>query len=305
MATGHNIQTKRDIVKPLQYKGEGDTITTPANYGVLVTASPTFVAAGHNTEINLQPDIAHMDTEVLGSEDIVNAVKTGELFAFQISFEPTDTVLMQYAWDASGGGVGSIDESLNFVFTELLNGVENWTTMIGCRPTSMTVTLERGIWQVTMTWITSQINLQVSSDPFTTPTYVTEPSASSLTHTDAGADPFTWNAVATPESRFSLTVTRAMAIEAVNGQIRIIFSKAADRKVECSADVFVKDNLLETDYFGKTKRAANYSFTTSPNKDFAMVNCIITAHSRVKTATSTDAFRESITFRAESVTDFV
>jgi len=304
MATAHNIQTKRDIVKPLQYVGEGDSITTPTLYGVTIT-SPTFVAAGHNSEINLQPDIAHMDTEVLGSEDIVNAVKTGELYAFQISYEPTDTVLMQYAWDASGGGVASIDESLTFTFTELLNGVENWTVMRGCRPTSMTATLERGIWLVTMTWIAQNITLPAAVDPFTTPTYATEPSAATVQHTDAGADPFTWNSVAVPESRFSITVTRALAIEAVNGELRIIFSKASDRKVECAVDVFVKDNVLETDYVGKTKRAANYSFSTSPNKDFVMTNCIITSYSRVKTATSTDAFRESIGFRAESVTDFV
>lgn len=304
MATAHNIQTKRDIVKILQFVGEGDTVTTPASYAVTPT-SPAFIAAGHNSEINLQPDIAHMDTEVLGSEEIVNAVKTGELFAFQISFEPTDSVLMAYVVDNSGNGVGSIDESLTFTFTELLNGVENWTVMRGCRGTSMSATLERGTWLVTMTFICREITLPDNTDPFTTPTYATEPAASSLTHTDAGVDPFSWNAITVPESRFSITVTREMAIEAINGEVKIIYAKAAGKRTECTVEAFVRDNVIETDYFGKTKRAANYSFTTTPNKDFAMVDCLITSHSRVKTATSTDAFRESITFRAEQLTDFV
>jgi len=305
MAAPHNIQTKRDIVKPLQYEGEGDTVTTPADYASLSLTGHTFVAAGHNTEINLQPDIQHLDTEVLGSEDIVNAVKTGELYAFQISFEPTDTVLMQYAWDASGGGVGSIDESVEFVFTELINGIENWTRMIGCRPTSMTATLERGVWTVQMTWVCKEIKSPVTPDPYTTPSYATEPSAASITHSDAGADPFSWNAVATPENRFSVTVTREMAIEAINGQEQIIYIKAAGRRVEFSVETYVKDILILADYTSKTARAANYSFSTAPNKDFAFVDCLITSYSRTKSAASADAFMESVTARAESVTDFV
>ena len=304
MVSAHNIQTKRDIVKPLQFVGEGDSVTTPANYGV-TGVSPAFIAAGHNTEINLQPDVTHMDTETLGNEEIVNAVKTGELFAFQISFEPTDTVLMAYAVDNSGGGVGSIDESLTFTFSELLNGTENWTVMRGCRATQLTSTLERGVWQNTMTFVCREIALPVSVDPFTTPTYATEPAAASVQHQDAGADPFTFNAIIYGESRFSITVTRELAIEAVNGEFKIVYCKAAGKRTECSVEVFVKDNVLETDYQGKTKRAANYSFSTTPNKDFAMVDCLITAHSRTKTAVNADAFRESITFRAEQLTDFV
>jgi len=304
MAAPHNIQTKRDIVKPIQYAGEGDTVTTPADYASLSVTSPTFVAAGHNTEINLQPDIQHLDTEVLGSEDIVDAVKTGELYAFQISFEPTDTVLMAYAWDASGGGVGSIDESLEFVFTELINGVENWTRMIGCRPTNMTANLERGVWTVQMTFVCKEIKLPVTPDPYTTPMYATDPSAPSITHSDAGADPFDWNAIATPENRFSVTVTREMAIEAINGTDQIIYIKASGRRAEFSVETYVKDVLLETDYLAKAKRAAAYSFSTSPAKTFAFVNAIITSYSRTKSAASSDAFMESVTARAESITDF-
>jgi len=303
MATPHNIQTKRDIVKPLQYAGEGDTVAMPTSYASLSLTSPTFAAAGHNTEINLQPDIQHLDTEVLGSEDIVGAVKTGELYAFQISFEPTDTVLMAYAWDAAGG-VGTVDESLEFVFTELLNGVENWTRMIGCRATSMTATLERGTWTVQMTFVCKEIKAPATPDPYTTPMYATEPSAPSISHSDAGADPFDWNAIATPENRFSVTVTREMAIEAINGTDQIIYIKSSGRRAEFSVETYVKDTLIEADYLSKTKRAAAYNFSTSPAKAFAFVNALITSYSRTKSAASADAFMESVTARAESITDF-
>ena len=304
MATAHNVQTKRDIVKILQYVGETDTVATPANYGVTPT-SPTFIAAGHNKEINLQPDVQHLDTEVLGNEQIVDAVKTGELHAWQCTFEPTDTVLMAYAVDDSGGAAGSIDESLTFMFSELLDGVENWTAMRGCRCTNMTATLERGVWEVTMTWICREITVPATSDPFTTPTYATEPTASSMTHSGAGADPFTWNAVALPESRFSITVIREMAVEAINGEDLIVYCKAAGKRAEASVDVFVKNTNLDVDWQAKTKRAMNYSVSTSPNKDFAFVDAVITSHSRTKSAVSSDGFKESVTIRAEQLTDFV
>ena len=100
----HNIQTKRDFVKVLQYVGEGDTVTTPASFGVTPT-DPTFTAVGKVTDINLQPDIQHSDTDVLGNEDVIDAIKTQENYSFSISFGMTDTTLINYAFSASGGAI--------------------------------------------------------------------------------------------------------------------------------------------------------------------------------------------------------
>lgn len=298
----HNIQTKRDFVKVLQYVGEGNTVTTPANYGVTPT-DPTFTAVGKVTDINLQPDIQHSDTDVLGNEDVIDAVKTMENYTFTISFELVNTTLIDYAFSASGGGTGSIDESLSFMFSEYLDGTENYTAMYGCRPTSCTVNLDRGIWTASMTFIAKEITLPNATSPWNgeSPTYASETASATLTHTDAGADPFTWNSVAYPESRFSTTVTRGMAVQAVNGNSKILYCKASTRRVDFSVDAFVKANTLETDFVGKTERTAGYSISTSPNDDFAFTNCVITSYSRQKTATNADGFRESITARAGGV----
>ena len=104
----HNVTTKKDIVKPLQYTQESASIITgPTTYGVTPTSSPTFVAAGLNTEITINPDIVHQDVDALGSEDIVDAVKTGELYTFTTRFNPTDTVLLNYGLVA-GAGTGNL-----------------------------------------------------------------------------------------------------------------------------------------------------------------------------------------------------
>lgn len=299
----HNIQTKRDFVKVLQYVGDGDSVTDPSLYGVTPT-DPTFIAVGKVTDINLQPDIQHQDSDVLGNEDIIDAVKTGELHAFQISFEMRDTVLIDYAFAPSGGGVSSIDESLTFMFSEYLNGVENFTAMYGCRPTSCTATLNMGVWEATMTFIAQDITVPDATSPWAaeTPTHASEPATAAMSHSGAGADPLTWNSVTYPESRFSTTVTRGMALQKINGVDTIIYCKASTRRIEFSTDALIKTNVLEQDYTDKAKRACTYSISTSPSKTFTYVDCVITSHSRQKTASNADAFRESITARAESVT---
>jgi len=298
----HNIQSKRDFVKVLQYVGEGDTVTTPANYGAAIT-SPTFIAVGKVTDINLQPDIQHSDTDVLGNEDVIDAVKTMENYTFTISFEMINTTLINYAYSASGGGTGSIDESLTMMFSEYLDGTENFTAMYGCRPTSCTVNLDRGIWTATMTFMCKEITLPSATSPWSasTPVHASETSSATLTHTDSGADPFTWNSVAYPESKFSSTVTRGMSVQAVNGTAKIIYCKASTRRIDFSVDAFVKAVTLETDWLAKTERTAGYSISTAPNDDFAFVDCVITSYSRQKTASNADGFRESITARVGSV----
>lgn len=301
MATPHNIQTKQDIVKPLQYFAEGDTVVTPADYAGDNTVSPTYIVPGHVTDINLQPDIQHLDTDVLGNEDLIDAIKTGEMFAFQITFEMIDTLLIDFAFSASGGAVGSIDESLEFMFSELLDGTENYTFMKGSRPVSCTCTLEGGVWIANMTFICKEITLPVAVDPNTTPTYATEPAVSSITHTGAGPDPFEYNAIKYPESRFSTTVTRGMAVQKINGSLTIDYCKASTRAIDFSVDIFIKDKVLETEFKDKTKRVATYSISTSPNLSFNYTDCVLTSHSRQKTATNADAFKESITARAETV----
>ena len=303
MATPHNVQSKRDIVKVLQYVGEGDTVTTPANYGAAIV-DPTFIAVGKVTDINLQPDIQHSDTDVLGNEDLIDAVKTGEMYAFQITFEMINTTVINFAFSPSGGGTGSIDESLTFMFSELISGVENFTSMLGCRATSCTVTLERGMWVANMTFICKEITVPNTTSPWAgqTPVHASETSTATMSHSGAGTDPFTWNSTAFPEGRFSCTVTRGMAIQAINGTDQIVYCKASTRRTDLTVDVFVKNTTLEADWLAKTERTAGYSISTSPDDDFAFVDCVITSFNRQKTASNSDAYRESITARAASVT---
>jgi hypothetical protein len=307
MVSAHNVTTKKDIVKELQYIGETDTVSTPANYGT-TPSSAAFVLVGNNSEINIQPDVQHMDVSVLGSEDVIDAVKTQSLYAFTIRYNPIDTALWKYLWNASGGGTASPDESLSFTYSYNLNGTEYFQHIRGARPTSGTMSVSRGVWECNMTFVAKDITIPNTTDGNTTPTYQsTETTSSPIVHSDGGGSPFTWNSVNYGERSFSTTVTRNMAVMAVNGETDITYTKAADRSITFTSDVFSgtasNETTLYTDYEGKTARAASYKFTTSPSKTFTFANCILSDYSYTHSAGSTDALIESITCRAESVTD--
>lgn len=300
--TAHNITTKRDIVKPLQWVTEGDSVSTPSLYGVTPTSSPAFAIAGHNIDFDLTLDIKDLNTEVLGSEDVVDAVKTEELFAFKVGYELIDTTLLNYGIAASGGGAGTIDESLSFAFSEYLDGTQYYTLMKGCRPTSTTLSLERGKWMVDQTYICSDIIQPISTANagLTTPTWVSISTSSPLTHSTAG--PFTWNSVTYPESKFSCTITREMAVMAQNGQTKITYCKAGARRINFSIDAFVKNVDLETDFRAKTLRTASYVIkNTATTKTLSFVNCVIKNLQKSRSATSSDAYRDTLDVQAESV----
>jgi len=313
MVVATNPVTKADIIKPLQFIGEGDRVSTPALYGV-TPASSTFVLVGNNIEINPQPDIQHSDTIVLGKEDIIGSVKTMSNYTFSFRWEPIDTAIMAFIIDdtaANGGtgGVGSPDESLSFTWSEDINGTEFFNHVRGFTPSSLTVSLERGKWQAEMAGVAQDITIRSTTDGNTTPTYASaETTSDPRGHLDITATPFTWNSLNFGERRFSMSVTRDIAIQDVNGAPDILFARPSTRNISFSTDVFsgspaASETALLTDYEDKTARAASYVFSASPSKTFTFANSIITSYNRVAAAGTTDSVIESITARAESITD--
>lgn len=308
MVSAHNVTTKQDIVKELQFVTEGDSVSNAALYGVTPNSS-TFALVGNNTEISINPDVQHMDVNVLGSEDIIDAVKTQSLYAFTLRNNPVDLTLWKYLWNSSGTGALSSDSSLSFTYSFNLDGTEYFQHMRGCRPTSGTLSISRGMWEQNMTFIAKDITVPATSTgDGGTPVYQTsETSSSPIVHSDGGGNPFTWNSVTYGERSFSTTVNRNMAVMAVNGENDITYTKATDRSITFTADVFSgtasNETAMYTDYEAKNARAASYKFNSTGPVTLTYANAIITDYSHTHAAGSTDALIESITARAESCTN--
>ena len=308
MVSAHNVTTKQDIVKELQFVTEGDSVSNAALYGVTPNSS-TFALVGNNTEISINPDVQHMDVNVLGSEDVIDAVKTQSLYAFTLRNNPVDLTLWKYLWNSSGTGALSPDSSLSFTYSFNLDGTEYYQHMRGCRPTSGTLSVSRGVWEQNMTFIAKDITVPTTSTgDGGTPVYQSsETSSSPIVHSDGGGSPFTWNSVTYGERSFSTTINRNMAVMAVNGENDITYTKATDRSITFTCDVFSgtasNETAMYTDYEAKNARAASYKFNSTGPVTLTYANAIITDYSHTHAAGSTDALIESITARAESCTN--
>jgi len=212
-------------------------------------------------------------------------------------------------WNSSGTGASSPDSSLSFTYSFNLNGTEYFQHMRGCRPTSGTLSVSRGMWDQSLTFIAKDITIPATTTgDGGTPVYQSsETTSSPIVHSDGGGSPFTWNSVGYGERSFSTTVTRNMAVMAVNGETDITYTKATDRGITFTSDVFAgtasNETTLYTDYEGKTARAASYKFNSTGPITLTYANSIITDYSYTHAAGSADALIESITARAESVTN--
>lgn len=307
--SAHNITTKLDIVNPLQYIGEGDTVATPANYGVTPT-SATYGVVGNNTRISPVTDCSSVDILGLGTEDVLD--DSGLLtnaYSLSFSYNPINIDLLKYIWNADAAGATTPRESISFMYSYKLAGLTYYRYIKGFRPTSATFSVSRGVWDADISGIAKTISLPASTeqDPGTPVYAILETSNSAIKHTDGGGSPFTLNSINYGERRFSINVTRGIAIEDVNGEADIIYTKLTDRRITWSADVFIgktgSETALETAYKTKTKMAMTYKFNSTGPITFTTALNVLTSYNEVKDAGSTNAIIASISGRSESATN--
>lgn len=285
--------TARDIVKPLQFVEEG---TTAATYGVTPT-SPTWTAAGINVEITTDPNIVSEKIRALGSEDYADSVKTQENYAFTLKSKMLNTTLAKYGISAVSG-TGTIGASLSFTFSKYIDGTENYTRMVGCRPISTTISVNRGLWDLDMTFHCQEIKDETTS-AVAGSTYVSAiPSGSPLTHYDQ-ASPFTWNSASFMDRSYSLTVTRDLSLLEINGAVLVQHSRAALRNISWSAEVYKKSTALLTDHYDQAERTFTYKIGSG--ETITHTNARITSYRESHSGSNSDPQIESISGEASAV----
>ena len=285
--------TARDIVKPLQFVEEG---TSAATYGTTPT-SPTWTAAGINVEITLDPNIVSEKIRALGSEDYADSVKTQENYAFSLKSRMLNTTLAKYGIQAAGG-TGTIGAHLSFTYSKYIDGTEYYTRMVGCKPISTTISVNRGLWELDMTFHCQEIKDETTSSVAGS-TYVSAiPSGSPLTHYDQ-ASPFTWNSASFMDRSYSLTVTRDLSLLEINGSVLVQHARAALRNISWSAEVYKKSTALLTDHYDQAERTFTYKIASG--ETITHTNARITSYRESLSGSNSDALIESISGEASAV----
>jgi len=294
MPTSYIPATMRDYTNIPQYIAEG---TSAATFGVMPT-SPTFIQPNLITDFTIDQQITKADVLELGNYDIVNAVKTGEVSAFSLKANITDTTLAKTGFNAPSGS-GTVEESQSWIIGKDFDGTDNYRTLLGARPISTTLSAERGLWELDMSFVCREITDWSTSAPAGSTLLTAASSSTALSHSDAAADPFSWNSAAYDILSFSATTTFELALVEVMGKVNIEHSRVANRRNIGSATVYQKNTTIQTDHNALTKRALAMDVENGTSA-FTDTDARITSYSSNPSAASPDIIKEDITWEAES-----
>jgi len=294
MPTDYIPATMRDITNPPQRIAEG---TTAATFGVQKT-SPTYISTEMITDFTVDQQITKADILELGNYDIVNAVKTGEVSAFSLKANISDTVLAKYGFNAPNGA-GTVEESLQFIYSKDFDGTDYYRTLLGARPISTTLSAERGLWELDMSFVCREITDWSSSAPAGSTLLTGSSDTVALSHSDAAADPFAHNSNAYDILSFSATTTFELALVEVMGKVNIEHSRVSHRRNIGSATIYQENTTLQADHNALTKRAITMDVENGTSA-FTDTDARITSYSSNPSAGNTEIIKEDISWEAEN-----
>lgn len=107
----------------------------------------------------------------VGTEDLYQFLSSGQLYSFEVSYQPISSALIKYGTQAQGGGVGTIDKSLSFLYSEDVNDVENYVFCKGARCDQVTFDITSEAVKVSQNFICREITTLAISHGLTTPTF--------------------------------------------------------------------------------------------------------------------------------------
>src|SRR5690242_2321257 len=146
-----------------------------SSFGVTPT-SPTFINCGAITDLAFSLDVNEVKYRQLGSRDMYNEIKVGESYSIVMKYQPFNTTLMKYGTEyANASATGNIAKSLSILWSQNINGVENYYLAVGCRTERIDIDITENAVMCTQTFIAKTVNTPTTT--FTgaggtgTPTY--------------------------------------------------------------------------------------------------------------------------------------
>lgn len=283
-----------DVVKQVQYVQEVTYGTTPTN--------PTLINAGAIIDINDSTEITAKRYRVLGSEDIYRGLKCGELYAFELKYNPATTTFPKIGLDA--GQVASI----SVVVSYKLNGVENFVTFKGCKTDTIDFEITTEDIVVTQNFICQDITTPSTSHGLgASTTFAGNFADTPLCSPDTGANPLTINSTTFDCIRFHLSVKRNLDARRVIGGIsggtaKIKYLVSTTRDIDVDFDLVYLDTTTLADVKTLTARTASFVLNSTGPKQFDLTNLQLESTNFDLSAESNELFMRSFAGFASGVT---
>lgn len=290
-----------DVVKQLQYVEETTFGTTPS--------SPTFTHAGPITEMNDNQEAQAIKYRQIGNRDIYAMIKTGELYSFDVTFNPLATDLLEYAINLPGVGSKNIGKSLSFLKSQKVNGTENYTLYTGAVAESCDISIEAdGAVEVTINYICRNISTPATSHGLSgTVTFGTNPTAVPWTNLSGGTAPLkigpSGSEVTVDTDSWSTSITHNIEQTKINGDIFPKFVTPTFRDITFEFDTLYKDTVLIADQKSNPMvgRSMQYTLKTTPGARLDYTNAYFETMETTDATSATEPKKQSFTGTSQSL----
>jgi len=256
-----------------QFVEEATYATTPT--------SPVFTSCGAITDLALSIDIQSIKNRQLGSRDIYQEVKSGQLYNIVLKYQPFNSLFMKYGteyFSSTGAtGVGNIYRSLSILWSQTVNATEYFYLVKGARTEKIEISVTETKVEVTQTMVASVLNTPattfVGAGGAGTPSYcapnsTTVPPWSGLT---GGSHPLTINGKSYDTITFKAGVTHNLDKIKPLGESVIKYLEPTNRDITVDFDIIYTDVSADgtggpfdtiSDAIALTARTASYQLNS-------------------------------------------
>ena len=255
MGVSFTPENSTSQVKEVQYRVEGNTKTAPATYGVLVTASPAYTAAGLNATIESQSPPRFEDTYKPGNVSRQQRTKVKESHRATLRTKIVNDTLLKWGMKIPGG-TGTAEESMAFVKSYYVNQQETWEHFLGCLPeeTSISVSNE-GLLILEIQMRCSDIyETQSANGGLTTPTWATPLAGVPWKADDGGASRLQVNSINYYEMGFSITVSNRYSVTNPSENQKDLHARVVQQTGRMTLDIVRSSLAVSTDALAGTAR---------------------------------------------------
>lgn len=284
-----------DVVKHLQYIEE-------VTYGVTPSASPVFINAGSIQSARDTTDVTARRYRQLGSEDMFKALKEGELYSFELRYNPVSTTFPRYGTELQGGGAGTIDKSLSLLTSWKIDTVEQFVLFKGARTDTIDFEWTPEDIQITHNFICQNITTPSTSNGLTTPSFAPSNTTTPLIGENAGPNPFTINSVNYDLQRLRLSFSRNLDPVRTVGTGQIQFLVPTIREIDIDFEILHKDTATIADTKTLTARTASMVLNSVGPKTFSLTELTCSRYENELDAEATEVMKASFSGQVRSAT---
>ncbi len=286
-----------DLVKRPQYIEE-------ATYGTTPVASPSFTSAGVNSELSITMKESIDRYRQLGSRNVYKFLETGELYSFELHYNPISTALIRYGTETPNAS-GTIAKALSFLYSQNRDVAgtmtEHYVFLKGARTDKIRIECTPDNIKVTQNFLCQNVTTPSTSHGLTTPTFAPADTAAPWVGPTSGSNPLVHNSNNYDADRFVFEVSYNLDAIKPNGSTLIQFLTPTNCTVSGEFDVLHKDDLLEADMKTLSPRTMTYTLNSTGPKTATFTNAVIVGLERGHKATENSARRDNFKFEAESV----